>query len=421
MKYIALFCALLLPLCLPAQKNLLPKLLKQHPDKFAQVLSKPEHQVQIIYTQIDRDAANRPRFTTHTYGVDKALYFYPASTVKLPAALLALEKMNKVQITGLNRNAVMINGVASPPQTAATQDPTSANGLPSLAHYIRKLFIVSDNDAFNRIYEYLGQEYLTRRLWEKGYYDARILHRLSVSGFDAEANRRTNPVSFYTQPTAGQGIEQSTLLFHQGEVYSKASPKFSLRNELRGKGYINPAGELVNEPFDFRQRNYIALQDLHDIVQAVMFPDAVPDQRRFRMSEDDYRFVWRCMSELPRESDYPTYPEKDYQDGYVKFLLYGDTKERIPGHIRIFNKVGNAYGFLTDAAYIVDIENGVEFLLAATVHVNANEVFNDGVYEYDAVGFPFLANLGRVVYAHELQRARKHRPDLTQLLEAIAR
>ncbi|MBX2928258.1 MAG: serine hydrolase [Saprospiraceae bacterium] len=421
MKYIALLSVLLLPLCLPAQKNLLPKLLKQHPDKFARVLAKPEHQVQIIYTQIDRDAANRPRFTTHTYSVDKALYFYPASTVKLPAALLALEKMNKVQITGLDRNAVMINGVASSPQTAATQDPTSANGLPSLAHYIRKLFIVSDNDAFNRIYEYLGQEYLTRRLWEKGYYDARILHRLSVSGFDAEANRHTNPVSFYTQPPAGQSIEQSTLLFHQGEVYSKASPKFSLRNELRGKGYINPAGDLVNEPFDFRQRNYIALQDLHDIVQAVMFPDAVPDQRRFRMSEDDYRFVWRCMSELPRESDYPSYPEKDYEDGYVKFLLYGDTKERIPGHIRIFNKVGNAYGFLTDAAYIVDIENGVEFLLAATVHVNANEIFNDGVYEYDAVGFPFLANLGRVVYAHELQRARKHRPDLTQLLEAIAR
>lgn len=421
MKYIAFLSLLLLPLCLPAQKNLLPKLLKQHPDKFARVLSKPEYEVQIIYTQIDRDAANRPRFTTHTYGVDKGLYFYPASTVKLPAALLALEKMNKVQITGLDRNAVMINGVASPPQTAATNDPTSANGLPSLAHYIRKLFIVSDNDAFNRMYEYLGQEYLSRRLWEKGYYDARILHRLSVSGFDAEANRRTNPVSFYTPPPAGQGIDKSTLLFHQGEVYSKASPKFSLRNELRGKGYINPAGDLVNEPFDFRQRNYIALQDLHDIVQAVMFPDAVPDQRRFRMSEDDYRFVWRCMSELPRESTFPSYPEKDYQDGYVKFLLYGDTKERIPGHIRIFNKVGNAYGFLTDAAYIVDFENGVEFLLAATVHVNANEVFNDGVYEYDAVGFPFLANLGRVVYAHELQRARKHRPDLTKLLEAIAR
>lgn len=412
MKRIFLLLVLFFPMSLLAQKNLLHRLLRQHPETFAMVLSNPEHQVQIIYTQIDRDAENRPRFTTYTYGVDKSLYYYPASTVKMPAALLALEKLNKLQVVGLDRNAVMIHGAASPPQTPVAKDSTSANGLPSLAHYIRKLFIVSDNDAFNRIYEYLGQEYLTRRLWEKGYNDARILHRLSVPGFDAEANRLTNPVSFYSRPPAGQGIDQSTLLYHQGEVYSKAAPKFSLRSELRGKGYINPAGELVEEPFDFRQRNYISLRDLHDIVQAVMFPEAVPDERRFRLSADDQRFVWKCMSELPRESDYPQYPEKEYSDGYVKFLLFGGSKERIPDHIRIFNKVGNAYGFLTDAAYVADFENGVEFLLAATIHVNANQIFNDGVYEYEKTGYPFLAGLGRMIYQRELKRPRKFRPDL---------
>ena len=412
MKSCFLFLALLSASVLAAQENALHRILKQAPDKFAEVLARSEHQVQIIYTQIDRDADNRPQFTSYHYNVDKSLYFYPASTVKMPAALLALERLNKLQVIGLDRNAAMINGAASPPQTPAMTDSTSANGLPSLAHYIRKLFIVSDNDAYNRIYEYLGQEYLTRRLWEKGYYDTRILHRLSAPGFDAEANRRTNPVSFYAQPPAGQGIEQSTLLYHQGEVYSKASPKFDLRNELAGEGYINKAGELVNEPFDFRHRNYISLQDLHDIVQAVMFPDDVPSDRRFRLSADDQQFVWKCMSELPRESEYPSYPEEDYPDGYVKFLLYGDTKERIPDHIRIFNKVGNAYGFLTDAAYVVDFQNGVEFLLAATIHVNANQVYNDGVYEYKKTGFPFLANLGRAVYEFDQKRTRKHRPNL---------
>ncbi len=414
MKSIVCIATLLLPFFLPAQKNLLVRLLRQHPEKFAEVLADPQYQVQIIYTQIDRDAVNRPRFSTCSYGVDANLYFYPASTVKMPAALLALEKINKLQVIGLDRNSVMIHGAGAPPQTAVTVDTSAANGLPSLAHYIRKLFIVSDNDAFNRIYEYLGQEYLTRRLWEKGYSEARIVHRLSAPAFDAEANRRTNPVSFYSTPEPGKGIEQSALLFHQGEVYSEVMPRFNLRNELRGKGYINAAGELVGEPFDFRQRNYISLQNLHDMVQAVMFPEAVPDQRRFRLSEDDYRFVWRCMSELPRESDYPRYAEKDYPDGFVKFLLYGDSKERIPDHIRIFNKVGNAYGFLTDVAYVVDFQNGVEFLLAATIHVNANQVFNDGVYEYYSVGYPFLADLGRTIYNYELKRTRKNRPDLSR-------
>ena len=75
--------------------------------------------------------------------------------------------------------------------------------------------------------------------------------------------------------------------------------------------------------------------------------------------------------------------------------------------------MGNAYGFLTDAAYVVDFKNGVEFLLAATIHVNENQIFNDGIYEYDQTGYPFLAQLGQTIYVHELKRTRKNRPDLS--------
>lgn len=408
-----LFLLCLLPMFVSAQKNTLSKILDRSATIAPVLREQEKYRVQIVYTQIDRDAANRPAFSTYTYGMAADRYFYPASTVKMPAALLALEKMNKVQVLGLDRNCVMISGAGTPPQTPVTQDETSATGLPSMAHYIRKLFIVSDNDAFNRLYEYLGQEYLTRRLWEKGYTDARILHRLSAPGFDAETNRYTNPVSFYEPPKSGQSWEQSKLLFHQGEVYSRVKSTLKLRDEQQGKGYINSAGEQVNEPFDFSGRNYISLRHLHDIVQAVMFPEDVAAERRFRLSADDQKFVWKCMSELPRESDYPKYPEKDYPDGYVKFLMFGNTKERIPDHIRIFNKVGNAYGYLADAAYFVDFNNGVEFLLAATIHINENQIFNDGVYEYDQIGYPFLANLGRAIYEHELKRKKKHAPDLT--------
>ena len=36
------------------------------------------------------------------------------------------------------------------------------------------------------------------------------------------------------------------------------------------------------------------------------------------------------------------------------------------------------------------------------------------MYEYDEVGFPFLAELGRVIYEYELKRQRAHRPDLSK-------
>jgi hypothetical protein len=389
-----------------AQNNkLLQRLLQRNSHLFATVLEQTDKfDIQIIYTQIDRDEHNVPRFKSFTYGLDEKKYFYPASTVKMPTAFLALEKINRLKIMGLDKHSTMINGAARAPQTAAETDSTATTGLPSVAHYVKKIFLVSDNDAHNRLYEFLGQAQLNEALWEKNYRNVRICHRLGIGGFSLEDNRHTNPVSFY------QG---DTLLYHQGEVYGSASREFQLDKVRRGKGYMDD-GSLVNEPFDFSQKNYFSLQDFHDVLRAVIFPEATPATRRFDLTEDDYRFLYQVMSEVPRESKFPDYGDKP--DHFVKFFLFGDRKdgELLPDQVRIFNKVGWAYGFLTDVAYIVDFETGIEFFLAATIHVNEDGIFNDDNYEYQTVGVPFLANLGRVVMEHEKQRKRKRLPDLSK-------
>ncbi len=388
---------------LPAQENLLLEIIEANDPLFSAWKNAPEkHQAQIIYTQIDRDENNHPTFTSHSYGLDANRYFYPASTVKLPTALIALEKLNELNIIGLDKHAIMRHNASRPPQTAATADSSAANGHPSLAHYIKKIFLVSDNDAYNRLYEFAGQEYLNRRLRQKGVHQSRIIHRLSVSGFDVEGNRRTNPVRFLSKD--GQ------LLYHQGEVYSQCRDSLHLTQEIRGKARIDNEGNIVKEPFDFRQKNFISLTNLHDLLKVVLFPETVPEHQRFRLSKDDYRFLYKYMSMLPGASDGPRYGEPD---NFVKFWIYGDRDSSvvIPPHIRIFNKVGWAYGFLTDVAYIVDLKNGVEFMLAGVIHVNANETYNDGVYEYEAIGLPFFGQLGRKIYEYELGRLRKNRPD----------
>ena len=201
-------------------------------------------------------------------------------------------------------------------------------------------------------------------------------------------------------------------MYHQGEVYSSYYPGLKLKEQVRGVAYMDGDGTIIPEPFDFRYKNFVSLQDLHDILKAVMFPDATPPERRFNLTAKDYRFLWKYMSLLPRESDYPRYQE---WDSYVKFFLFGDSKDSIPDHIRIFNKVGDAYGFLTDVAYVVDFKNKVEFLLAANIHVNKNQTYNDGEYEYDEIGFPVLARLGRMVYEYELEREREYTPHLYYL------
>ena len=84
-----------------AQKssNILEQLLLSHPDKFKKLTdNSAKYRLQILYTQIDRDAKNKPTLTTYSYRSDSNEYFYPASTVKLAASVLALEKLNSLKI-----------------------------------------------------------------------------------------------------------------------------------------------------------------------------------------------------------------------------------------------------------------------------------------------------------------------------------
>ncbi len=385
------------------------ELLHSQPKRFATVMQDPDkYRVQIIYTQIDRDAENRPRFTSYTYGVNPDQYFYPASTVKLPTALLALEKINELAVPGLNRDTTMLTDVASDWQTPALTDPSSPTGLPSIGHYVRKILLVSDNDAFNRLYEFIGQKPLNESLREKGYQNTRIFHRLEVAR-NAEENAKTNPVTF---------VDGDTVLYAQGAQISDTNYAHK-EPILLGRAEIVD-GELLNRPKDFSGNNVFVLQDLHDVVQALIFPQFVEERRRFNLTEDDYQFVYRNMSAYPSESGIAEYSDPErYPDGHVKFFMYGGSAPTIPENIRIFNKPGDAYGFLTDCAYIVDFENGLEFLLAATIFTNANETFNDDTYEYDEIALPFLRDLGLAIYEIESAREREYAPDLSRFHQAI--
>jgi len=158
------------------------------------------------------------------------------------------------------------------------------------------------------------------------------------------------------------------------------------------------------EPFDFSIRNRFLLPDLHNIMRSVIFPDAVPASQRFGIDSADRDFVMKYMSEYPSKVGFPPYDSSQYWDAYCKFLLVGSERKPIPENIRIYNKVGDAYGFLTDVAYITDTKNGVEFMLSATIYCNEDEIFNDNKYEYDELGFTFLKHLGEVIYNYELGR-----------------
>jgi len=119
------------------------------------------------------------------------------------------------------------------------------------------------------------------------------------------------------------------------------------------------------------------------------------------------------MSMLPQESDYPKYDGKEFWPSYSKMIYYGREKDAIiDPDIRIFNKYGDSYGYIIDNAYFVDFKNQVEFMLTAVVQSNEDGIYNDSKYEYDTVCYPFMKNLGRVIYSHELKREKRVLPNL---------
>ncbi|MGB0861451.1 MAG: hypothetical protein ACPG19_05090 [Saprospiraceae bacterium] len=396
--------------CQQEEENILIDLMQQNSDKFGGIMkNKDKYEVQIIYTQINRDEIKTPHFTSYTYNVDSSRYFYPSDFVALPTAAMSLEKLillHQRSSHGTPPDYKYYNlqtGVAREPQTAATTDSTAENNLPSVAQYTKKMFLTGDKNAYNRLYEFLGQNYLNTQFSNKKQNQSRVLHRLDADEFDYEANKYSNPYQLF---------DGDKMVFEQKEVYGLGPNQINLGSTLKGKAFVKADGTLVNQPFDFSKKNFISAKDMEKMVKISVFPEYTESNDGFYLTEEDYFFLQKNMSLLPRESTFPTYDEKEYPDSYNKYLMFGGSQERIPDHIRIFNKVGKGYGYLVDCAYIVDLKNKVEFMLTAVIYTNENDTFNDGKYEYESIGLPFMANLGQVIYDYELKREREFEPEV---------
>lgn len=360
------------------------KALSDAPGIVGEVLSQADrYHVQIMYSKVHRDSAGNPALETFTYRHRPDEYFYPASTVKFPVAVLAMEKCRRL---GIDPETTMITDSSRAFHTPVLTDTSSANGLPSVAHYVKKIFLVSDNDAFNRLYEFVGPEEIHRRLSEWGFPDVRIVHRLSVSR-TREQNSVMNPIHFLNE----SGDTLLSLPERVDSMPSVMDPPVKL-----GTGEMK-AGNLVEGAKEFTEKNSLNLMDLHQFLIQVIFSNNVMGIDS-ELTEEDKVFLKRYMGMLPFESEFPRYDRKVHYDSYVKFFLFGDQIDPMPEDIRIYNKVGVAYGWLTDNAYIVNEKEGIEFFLTATIWVNDNQIFNDNVYEYDETGFPFLAELGQLIY-----------------------
>jgi hypothetical protein len=391
--------------------NLLKELMLLNKQDYALLLKYPKrYKLQIIYTQVHRDSLQNPSFVEHRYNVSDKTYFYPASLVKLPVSLLALEKLNKLNLDSLNEKSAMLTLADGGCQVATLKDSSSCTGFPSLQHYIKKMMLVSDNQAFSRVYEFLGPDYIHEQLGSKGYLNSRITHRFDGWCSSAE-NKCTNPILFYS--------ESGRMIYEQTKKCSQRTWKHPLKKVIVGRAnMVN--GKRVKRGKNFTTMNFIPLSEIDGMLKSIVMPEASSNAKGFNLTPEQRKMMLAYMSMFPRESACPQYDTARFEDSHKKYFLLGNIHGITQNDsIRIFNVVGMSYGFLSDCAYVVDFKNNIEFFISAAIYVNKNEVINDGNYEYKSIGFPFFANFGKLIYDYEKSKKKKFFPDLMNSVYSI--
>ncbi|MDC2996561.1 class A beta-lactamase-related serine hydrolase [Flavobacteriaceae bacterium] len=368
--------------------TILDKVLNKNIYELQKVLkNKEKHDLQILLNEIKRDDSGKAVFKEDAFQLDEGRYFYPASTAKLPIAILSLQKINELRSNGLQISGdtpffiTDKNG-----EILVKRDSTHSLGILTINHLIKKIFLVSDDNAYNYLFDFLGTDYINKELTQRGLSKTRLYHKF-LFGAD---NINTWGYTFLN--------ENQKIIYHQPSISALVDLKpNNLKGILKGIGHIK-SDSLLLKPMNFERKNRISIRDLEGILKRIIFPEAFSEKELFNLTKTDYKFLRYWMSRTTLESNYPDYNDDKHWDSYCKFFIYGDQKGAMIPEIRIFNKVGQAYGTLTDVAYIKDEKNKIEFFLTATILVNKNMIYNDDIYEYDEIGIPFLAALGRSVH-----------------------
>lgn len=352
-------------------------LLSNHPAIQKVILQLPKHELQIVYTQIDTLENDSVVFTTYDFQANDEQYFYPASTVKLPMAVLALEWIQEQPA----RHRIDF----------FEQPYTFEND--SIDYQIKRdvelIFGISDNEAYNRLYEILGRDYVNSRLEQKGITPVRMAHRLSTAN---ASNPERSPAGF---------INGLDTLWTASEMEQALQP-LAIKRLQKGRGYMR-SDTLIDNPMDFSLKNHFPLKAQHELLQRLFYPENFSKTETFNLNPQHLEHLKKSMQATPQKLGFT---DTTHYDSYVKFFMFGDSKDPMPEDIQIYNKVGYAYGTLTDNAFIINKQKGVAFFLSATLLVNENGVFNDNEYEYETIGIPFLAQLGREIYQYEIFRKR---------------
>lgn len=337
---------------------------------------------QFIFTQVSK---KNEAITLETFDHSTEDYFYPASVVKLPTALFTLEKLKN---NALSRNAILKIQQDQYCGNMTYIERTKARNL-SFAKMLRELIVVSDNHYYNALYHFLTPKRINTQLKQHGIQQTKIYR--SFTGCELPQSLFCNSVKVY-EPAGTLQFSQNSSQLSIDEFSSQyqydSTKLLGSKHEYRRK--------IVDGPFDFNYNLEYPLNDIHGSMLRLCFPEQFSSSERWQIREEDREFLLQAMREAPKSLGGKFSDQKKYPDNLYKYIVHGIQHSNYQQVVST-SKIGISYGFVTETAHIKDPISGNEYLLTASIYVNANDTVNDGDYEYDEIARPFLAKLGQLL------------------------
>ena len=344
------------------------------------IKEKEDYEIQILLTKIDQ-YNSKVDFQEYKYQLDDNKYFYPASTIKLPIVVLTLKKINELRSKGSEitlKSKITLNYKDDYSELVVRDSITSFQNL------IADVFLVSDNSASNILIDFIGYNYFN--------------HEMENAGFDKTyLNHKFNPDPYVNSTWQISDLDNNIISsINDNQKIIKADEKTN-GLEKGERRYFK--GEILDESLNFSEKNRSSITDMHNLIKYIFYPEIFDNTNTFNLNVEDYDFLRYWMSRFTYEDIGEKFIEdENFFETYNKFFIHGDEQSVSNEQIRVYNKIGQAYGTSIDNGLIKNYQDNVEFILTATIYTNKNKVINDNLYEYDDLAVPFLAKLSRAIY-----------------------
>ncbi len=349
-----------------------------------------EYHLQFILTRIIEDSSDTIREEVKYLTGD---YFYPASMVKLPTAILTHELLDSLE---LNSNSYI---KMNPDEKCKNQffTNTTQNKKLRFTNIIEELLAISDNNYYSILFHALGARNINRKLKEYGLKNTFIY------------------TSFNGCPKESDLIFNSYDIFDENDKKVFSQPKRTMDSiEYLGNHIFNKkklcgtahykGGKKINKAKNFNYSLEYDLVDINETMVKLFHPYCYSKNKRFKINELSRRELIHSLLIHPIEIRNKKYKNSlKYPANYYKYSIIGDSKGiKLKDDFDIHSKIGISYGFVTETAYIFDKKNNQDFLITISIKVNKNDILGDGIYQYESIARPFIAEFTRLINSYLL-------------------